>query len=415
VATLRSETIVALYALIELGAPIVLLHPRLTPVEREDLVGTAGASLVLDEAWSDADLPEATFGEGAAPRTHDPEAAMALLFTSGSTGTPKGVVLSRRAFVAAAAASAANVGWRADDRWLLCMPIAHVGGLSVIVRCLVARVPVVLSPWAGSVEGLLADICRKRATILSLVPTMLSRILEEAPARPLPDHVRAVFVGGDAARPKLLHAAAERGVRVLTTYGLTEACSQVATQVYGEPASLDGAVGPPLQGVEVRIVNGEIQVRGPNLLSAYFPSDRFPSPFVDDGWLPTGDQGELDSDGRLRVQGRRSDLIITGGENVDPAEVERALSSCPGVRDVCVFGVADAKWGQIVAAAIVASDTDERRILGSLVSHVRERLAAHKQPRMVAFCQSIVLNATGKVDRRATAAAVNSALASLPR
>ena len=414
VPTLRSETFVAIYALMEIGVPIVLIHPRLTAREREVLVATAGVSVLLDERWSDENIPEG----GVAPsefRVHDAESTMALLFTSGSSGAPKGVLLSRRAFAASATSSAANVGWRADDRWLLCMPVAHVGGLSVIVRCLAARVPVVLSPWTGAVDVLLAAVARHHATILSLVPTMLARILEDGPARPFPAHVRAVFLGGDAAREPLLRAAGQRGVPVLTTYGLTEACSQVATQTYGEPPSLDGAVGPPLDGVEVRIVNGEVQVRGPILMTGYFPAGRFPSPFLAAGWLPTGDQGELDDEGRLRIRGRRSDLIITGGENVDPAEVEHTLVTCAEVRDACVFGIADDRWGQIVAAAIVTQGGCDAASLESVARHVRTTLAAHKQPRVVALCKALVLNATGKLDRRATAAAVASALVPLPR
>ena len=414
VPTLRSETFVAIYALMELGVPIVLVHPRLTAREREVLVASAGVSVVLDECWSDENLPDPALVPPA-PRVHDPESTMALLFTSGSSGVPKGVVLSRRAFAAAAAASAANVGWQADDRWLLCMPVAHVGGLSVIVRCLAARVPVVLSPWTGAADALLGEIARHRATLLSLVPTMLARILEDAPGRPFPPHVRAVFLGGDAAHGSLLRAAVERGVPVLTTYGLTEACSQVATQAYGEPPSLDGAIGRPLHGVEVRIVNGEVQVRGPTLMTGYFPADRFPSPFLAGGWLPTGDQGALDDDGRLRIRGRRSDLIITGGENVDPAEVEQVLVTCGGVRDACVFGIADDRWGQIVAAAIVAQNGSDAVSLEALAHHVRTTLASHKQPRVVAIVEALILNATGKLDRRATAAMVASALVPLPR
>jgi len=416
VPTLRAETIVAILALVQLGAPVVLIHPRLTPVERAVLVRSAGATVELDETWTDIDLPEPPGEERVHPASTLALASpMAILFTSGSTGMPKGVLLSRHAFAAATAASAANLGWHDDDRWLLCMPVAHVGGLSVIVRCVAARIPIVMSPWTGSTNALLADVVRHRVTILSLVPTMLARILREGPARPFPDHVRAVFIGGDAARPALLREAVERGVPVLTTYGLTEACSQVATQTYGEAPSFDGFIGPPVPGVEVRIVKGEIHVRGPNLLTGYFPVGRFASPFVEDGWLPTGDDGELDARGRLRVRGRRSDLIITGGENVDPAEVELALSACPGIRDVCVFGIADERWGQIVAAAIVAQGRADAPSMALVASHVRATLATHKQPRVAAFCDAIVLNATGKVNRRATADLVASALVPLPR
>ncbi len=413
VATLRPATIVALDALMELGIRAVLLHPRLTAPERAELVRTADVDLVLDEAWGEEQAFDASDGGAEAlplGREIETEAPLAMLFTSGTSGVSKGVVLSRRAFLASAAGSAENLGWLDDDRWLLCMPLAHVGGLSVIVRCLVARRTVVLAPWTGSVPALLGAIASCRATLLSLVPTMLRRILDDEPGYAFPAHVRAVLLGGDAASPALLRDAAARGVPARTTYGMTEACSQVTTQRPGEELSADA--GRPLRGVELRVVAGEIQVRGPTLMSGYFPPERFPSPFLEGGWLPTGDLGEIDSAGKLHVHGRKSDLIITGGENVDPNEIERVLRGCPGVAETCAFGVADETWGQIVAAAIVPAG-DLR--LGDVARFVADSLAAHKRPRKVAIVEAISLNATNKVDRRATARACQARLVALPK
>lgn len=406
VAALRLETLLAIYALAEIGRPIVLVHPRLTERERASLVADAGATVVLDETWqAPPEAPGSDVAESA-PADEDP---LAILFTSGSSGTPKGVELSRRAFLAAATASAENLGWHPDDRWLLCMPIAHVGGLSVVLRCLAARATVVLSPWTGSIPGFLADIARHRVTILSVVPTMLARVLEDGPAKPFPAHVRIVLLGGDAASAPLLEAAAARGVPALTTYGMTEACSQVATLSPGERASPETGVGRPLPGTEVRIVDGEIQVRSRTLLTRYLPADRWPSPFLEGGWFPTKDLGHLDAEGRLHVTGRKSDLIITGGENVDPREVEGVLLRCPGVRAACVFGVRDDKWGEIVAAALVV-DAASPPSIESIGAYVKSELAAHKRPRLVARTAELVLNGTGKVDRKQTAAKVAAVL-----
>jgi O-succinylbenzoic acid--CoA ligase len=407
VAALRLETLLAIYALAELGIPMVLLHPRLTAAERSALVEASGAQLLLDESWTPPgqeaddqadDLPTPAVGD---------EEPLAILFTSGSSGSPKGVELSRRAFRASAIGSAANLGWKAEDRWLLCMPLGHVGGLSVVLRCLAARVPIVLSPWTGSLDGLLRDVDELGATLLSLVPTMLARILEEDPAYRFPSHVRAVLLGGDATSPALLAAAEARGVPVLTTYGMTEACSQIATLTPGERAAGSG-VGRPLPGTEVRIVEGHIQARGPTLFTRYLPVGRFPSPFVDDGWFVTGDLGRLDDAGRLHVTGRSSDLIITGGENVDPREVEAALESCAGVRGACVFPLPDDRWGQIVVAALVLDGSvhgDAAAGVAAVSAEVRTKLARHKWPRRLAPCDAFVLNATGKLDRRSTATA----------
>lgn len=412
VASLRVETVLIVYALAELGRPIVPVHPRLTAREREAVCADAGATVLFDEHWRPEDDEE--LGErGALPASDvGDEAPLAVLFTSGSSGSPKGVELSRRAFHAAALASAANLGWREDDRWLLCMPLAHVGGLSVVLRCLAARTTVVLSPWTGSIATLLADVNRHRVTLLSLVPTMLARVLAETEGPPFPAAVRAVLIGGDAASAALLSDARARSVPVLTTYGMTETCSQVATLAPGEVATIASGVGRPLQGTEVRIVDGEIHVRTPTLFTRYVPEERWPSPLVDGGWFPTGDLGHLDAEGRLHVTGRRSDMIITGGENVDPREVEGVLARCPGVRVACVFGVADDRWGQLVAAAI-ETEKDAAPSLDELAVFVKEQLAAHKRPRLVALGHAIALNATSKVDRRATAASAAGALTPL--
>lgn len=416
VAALRVETLLAFYALLELGRPIVPVHPRLTENERTTLLASIGVTVLLDERWLSrpweaVDAPAPT---GKPPV--DPESPLAILFTSGSSGSPKGVELSRRAFLAAAAASADNLGWQPSDRWLLCMPLGHVGGLSIVVRCLLARVPVVLSPWTGSVRDLLDDVARFEVTLLSFVPTMLSRILDEGAAdmsTPLfPRCVRAVLLGGDSTGSALLEAAVARHIPVLTTYGMTEACSQIATLSPSEPPSPAAGVGRPLKGTEVRIVDGEVQIRGRSLFNRYLPADGFPAPFLEGGWFRTGDLGHLDDAGRLHVTGRRSDTIITGGENVDPREVEIALTMLPGIREACVFGIPDARWGQIVGAAVVL-DANTPVTLASIRHHVQTTLAAHKRPRRIAFCAAFVVNGSSKLDRRATLAQIEQDLAPL--
>lgn len=409
VAPLRLETLLAIYALVELRVPLVPIHPRLVPREREALVDLAGASRLLDERWVPSVQPPA--GDLPPGRSDDEEDPLAILFTSGSSGAPKGVELSHRAFAAAAKASAENLGWHTNDRWLLCMPLGHVGGLSIVLRCLAARATIVMSPWTGSIEALLKDIEHLDVTILSLVPTMLARILADAPTYRFPPRVRAVLLGGDAASPSLLAAAAARGVPVLTTYGMTEACSQIATSAPGEPASAAMGVGRPLPGVEVRIVDGEIHARGPVLFTRYVPPA--PARTSADGWFGTGDLGRFDEQGRLHVTGRRSDLIITGGENVDPREVEAALETCAGVAAAAVFGVPDERWGQVVGAAVVLTPGANAHRVGAVVSELKTKLAPHKWPRRIAVVDALVFNATGKLDRKSTAAVATPALAAI--
>ncbi|HEX6588135.1 MAG TPA: AMP-binding protein [Longimicrobiales bacterium] len=372
VARLDVPTLLRQYALVSARVPMHLLHPAHTETERTRLA----------DALRRASLPAAG----------DDERALAIVYTSGTSGNAKGVVLSRRAFAESARAHAANLGWQDDDRWLLRIPTAHIGGLSTITRCLLARRCVVLGDDAVPLR---VQIERDRVTIASLVPTQLRRLIDDAPDWRPPRHLRAVLLGGGPAPAELLRDAADRGWPVLTTYGLTETCSQVVTQPYGTVNRGELGSGRPLAGVELRVVDDVIQVRGAMLCSGYVEGA---PPLTGDGWLVTGDRGRLDEHGYLHVLGRGSDLIISGGENVDPLEVEAALRDLPGVRDTCVFGVPDREWGERVAAVVVG-DAD----FTALDDALRDRVSRFKLPRLYARADALPLTHAGKVDRRAAA------------
>jgi o-succinylbenzoate---CoA ligase len=417
-ATPEPATLEMLHALMALGVPALLLHPRLTEPERQAILDDAGPAAVVGPAWRHD--PEASpSGPDPAPPPDD-ERTLAIVHTSGTTGRPRGVVLSRRAFVASARASAENLGWREDDRWLLRLPVAHVGGLSVVTRCLLARRAVVLAPAAGGradAIALVETLARERVTIASLVPTLLARVLELDPPPPPPAHLRALLLGGAAASPALLERAADLGWPVLTTYGLTEACSQVTTQEYGTVNRGELGAGGPLALTEVRIDHeGQILVRGPTLMSGYLTRDglatgRLDRPVIAGGWLPTGDHGRLDEDGNLHVAGRRADRIVSGGENVDPVEVEQALEHLPGVRQACVFGAQDPEWGEVVCAAVVAAEgSDEALDLARLRAQLTAVLAPFKLPRRVAVLDALPTRGAGKVDREAVRRAAEDRL-----
>jgi O-succinylbenzoic acid--CoA ligase len=415
VAPAELATISTLHALIAAGVPVHLVHPRLSDAERAALIERVRPALVIDDELRTAiapdDEPPATSpapghsGRSAAGAgLPDPpaESALAVVYTSGSTGAAKGVVLSRRAFVAAAEASAANLGWRSDDRWLLDLPVAHVGGLSVVTRCLLARRTVVLpEDGADPVARTRSAVERDGVTLMSLVPTQLRRLLDSRPAWDPPPSLRAILLGGAPAARRLLDEAADRGWPILTTYGLTECCSQVATQRPGTVNRGQLGAGPPLPGVEVRIAGGEIEVRTPALFSDYYPAEGAP-PAASEGWFATGDRGRLDAEGNLHPLGRADDVIVSGGENVDPLEVEVALRSCAGVRDACVFGVPDREWGERVVAAVVL-EPGRTLEAATLERALRDRLASYKLPRAFVAVESIPVNRTGKPDRRATA------------
>jgi o-succinylbenzoate---CoA ligase len=399
VANRDTATLEMLHALLALGIHPVLVHPRLTEAERRTAMEEAGALPLLDPHWS-RDPDARPYGPDPEPPPDDGR-PLAILQTSGTAGRPRAVVLSRRAFVASATASAANLGWQEDDRWLLRLPVAHVGGLSVVTRCLLARRAVVLADDDGPAE-LLETLERDRVTIASLVPTLLGRLLDLAPPASPPPRLRALLLGGAAASPALLARAADRGWPVLTTYGLTEACSQVTTQEYGTVNRGELGAGRPLQGTQVRIDDdGQILVRGPTLMEGYLTRHGLETPFRDDGWLATGDHGRMDEHGNLHVAGRRGDRIVTGGENVDPVEVEQALERLPGIRAACVFGVPDPEWGELVCAALVA---DPGLNLDPVRAAVHEALAPHKRPRRVALVDALPTRGPGKLDRTAVAA-----------
>jgi dipeptidyl aminopeptidase/acylaminoacyl peptidase/acyl-CoA synthetase (AMP-forming)/AMP-acid ligase II len=369
------ETLVTLYALLEARVPALLLHPRQTEAERAAVVDAArrAGSIV-------------------------PTDAAAVIYTSGTTGEPRGAVLTRAALLASAQASAANLGWQEDDCWLLAMPIARVGGLSILTRCLSARRCVALAP-AFDARLLPRWIAQQRVTLVSLVPTMLTQCLEANPDWTPPPRLRAILLGGAEASARLLRRAQERRLPIVITYGCTETCSQVASTPYEKryEAAKCGA-GRPLHGAQLRVADGRIEVRGPMLMAGYLGEPALDS----QAWFDTGDLGEIDASGYLHVHARRTDLIVSGGENVYPAEVERVLESCAGVAAAGVFGLPDETWGQTVAAALVADAVaPSEQALGD---HIVERLAPHKRPRKFCFVPALPQTNAGKLDRQALVA-----------
>ncbi|MEE8524833.1 MAG: AMP-binding protein [Thermoanaerobaculia bacterium] len=386
-------SLVLLLALVELGVPVLLIHPRSTAAERRRQLAETGTEIFL-EPPEPGSLPAAA-GRESGPGTVDVDRPLAIVRTSGTAGRPKYVVLSRRAFIAAAEASAANLGWRTGDRWLLSLPIAHVGGLSIVTRCLLARRTVVVETASRfDAAAITAVIVDRRVTLVSLVPTMLRRLLDLEGWRS-PAHLRALLVGGAAASSELLARAADRRLPVLTTYGLTEACSQVATQRDGTVQRGELGCGRPVAGMEIRLRDGAIEIRGACLMDGYLGSEK-ESPFTADGWLRTGDLGEIDGAGNLHVLGRSDGVIVTGGENVHPLEVEQVLEDHPAITSACVFGVADDEWGQVVAAALAATEPLRD---GELISFLTPRLAAFKRPRRIAYLDDLPRRSAGKLDR----------------
>jgi O-succinylbenzoic acid--CoA ligase len=399
-----------LFAVRRLGAALAPLNARLTKTELAPLVLRLRPQLVLAEEALLLRLPESECLEAlsaqprlAAPKTQDlaEEEDWAVLFTSGTTGQPKGARLSVRALCASAAASAANLGASSEDRWLCNLPLFHVGGLAMAVRCAVDGAALVLHRRFEA-EATAQALSDGFTTHASLVARTLELALE-AGARA--GALRAVLLGGGPLPAELAARARARGLPVLQTYGLTEASSQVATE---RPAEADGSTaGPPLPGLSVRTVTrdgtpaetdeaGEIQVQGPTLMTGYLDAEEATARSFAGGWLRTGDVGRLDVRGRLEVLARRQDLILSGGENVYPAEVEAVLASHPAVAEAAVVGRRDAAWGEVPVAAVVLRPGAG---LDGLVEWARGRLAGFKVPAEVVAVSALPRTAAEKVDR----------------
>jgi len=391
------DSVFWLYALFEIDCPAVLLHPGLSDRECAVVLAEAQPAHLIGDRVPD----EAPTGDDRPPVLTSASHVLAIAYTSGSKGTPRGARLSRRAFIASEAAHAANLGWLPDDRWLLCMPPAHVGGLSILTRSLIARRSVVLSPGPFDPRELTRIMEKDRVTLLSVVPTMLRRLLSlEEPGWVPSSELRAVLVGG-APFPDALRAdAVSRGVPTLATYGCTEACSQATTQTRDQ--SQRRGSGAPLPGIEVRIEQGEIQIRGEILMDGYLGEDRSGAPWTQDGWLCSGDFGSFLPDGQLLVLGRLDDLIVTGGENVAPQEVEAWLETVPGVAAACVFALPHDDWGEEVVAAIVTDSTQYSA--DTFRDQLAAELAPHKRPKRICELDALPLNRSGKVDRAAVKA-----------
>jgi len=381
----------------ELGRRVLVLHPKQRFEIRAELVARTGAVELDAGSWTRASPTE---------RRAPPAATGAGLImpTSGTQGQPKLVCLSERALIASAAANWQNLGILAEERWLVCLPLAHIGGLSILTRCLMARRTAVLFDSEGGVLASLPALRRaieEGVTLVSLVPTLLEALLAQD-FRP-PPALRAILLGGAAATPSLLERAWRARLPVLPTYGLSEAASQVTTRRYASrydaPVLERGLVssGHPLPGTSLRITaGGVIEIAGPTLLDGYWGE---PPALGEDGWFRTGDRGTLLASGELVVLGRRDEVIVTGGENVDPQAIEGVLAALPGLRGSCVFGVDDPRWGQVVAAAL-AFDPGSEPSLSELRALFAETLAPHERPRLVALLPDLPLGPSGKLDRR---------------
>jgi O-succinylbenzoic acid--CoA ligase len=367
------QFVVATHGCLLLRAPAMPVDMRLAERERAELLGSV-------EVLVAGPLPE----EGGAPfKIADPDAdePALVVHTSGTTRKPRLVELTFANLAAHVRAVGTVLGSDPGERWLCVMPLAHVGGLMMLVRGAATAGTIVLEPPPFDADRVARALREDDITLTSLVPTMLARVLD-AGGRPGP-RLRRVLLGGGPVPPGLVRRAVEAGFPISQTYGLTEACSTVTV---AEPGDLATA-GRPLPGLGVSIaMDGEIFVNGPTVVGEW-------------DTLRTGDVGRLDDEGRLTVIGRKSDTIVTGGENVAPAEVEAVLEEHPQVAEAGVFARTHPVWGEAVAARVVPSG-EVAPTADELHAYCSERLAGYKVPKAFELAERLPRTPSGKLLRR---------------
>jgi O-succinylbenzoic acid--CoA ligase len=354
----------ALHACLLLGAVAVPIDLRLSGEEQARIV--AGCEVTVDESLGcELNAPRALSLDGG----HDLDATAVVIHTSGTTSAPKPIELTYGNFLWSALGSAVALGLDPRERWLCALPLAHVGGLSILLRSTIYATTAVLHERFDT-DAVLRALREQDITLVSVVATTLARLLDAGLERP--PSLRCALTGGGPVPAALLQRARAAGVPVSLTYGLTESCSQTTTTPVAEIARASASAGPPLFCTRVRIAaDGEILVAGPTVA---------PAAAAPDGWLHTGDLGSLDVDGRLLVSGRKADTIVSGGENVAPAEVEAVLEAHPDVLEAAVLGRADPRWGEAVTAW-VRGRGDVELDSADLMAHCARALAPYKVPK----------------------------------
>jgi malonyl-CoA/methylmalonyl-CoA synthetase len=398
----KSPGFVLLYlACVRAGAALVPMNTAYTADEVAHLVGDAEPALVVD----DARLAELGADARTRPTSFDavpvgPDDLAAILYTSGTTGKPKGAMLSHRNLASNAAVLHRLWGFRADDVLLHVLPVFHTHGLFVAVNCVLASGTGMVFLPRFDVDEVLDAL--PRCTVLMGVPTHYTRLLDDERFDAAAGAGMRLFVSGSAPMLVATHEAfrARTGHIILERYGMTETSMLTSNPLDGERRP--GTVGLPLPGTDLRLADDQtIEVRGPNVFGGYWRrAELTATEFTADGWFRTGDIGSIDDDGYLSIIGRAKDLVISGGMNVYPKEVEDAVDAVDGVLESAVIGVPDADLGEAVVAVVVPMPG---RTLDAAVvrAATRSRLAGFKVPRRVEVVDALPRNAMGKIEKAA--------------
>lgn len=402
----------ALYLALYSGCPVWPLDPR-----RPDLASglhDAGIALALVDSELSApdgirclssDLLDVTpAGQPVEARPVSSSDIQLIVNTSGSTGTPRAVMLTAGNLAAAVLASRKRVDLRAGDVWLACLPLYHVAGISILLRCLQAGASVLLQE-RFEVDRVWSSLLARKVTHLSLVPPMLEGLMAAEPGRSPPPSLKVVLLGGGAIPEPLVRRAVDDGWPVCPTYGLSENASQVATLCTPSRDWVAGDMGAPLDGIRVEIIDeagrstegqGRIRISGPTVMAGYLGSRWSTGDGLVNSGFSSADLGYLDERGHLHVQGRLDDVIVSGAENVMPQQIEDIIRGCKGITDVGVVGVPDSSWGQRVVALFEGCITE-----AELEHWCRKQIPSPLRPRGFVKVETLPRNAMGKLDRQA--------------
>ncbi|WP_042143033.1 o-succinylbenzoate--CoA ligase [Paucisalibacillus sp. EB02] len=412
----NATMIIAIHALSYLGAVAVLLNTRLTEDELNyqlkdaEVMAVISQDELLDQAEKlDVDIA-VSFSEVEKRIKEKVELVdvinlsdpFTIIYTSGTTGFPKGVVHTYGNHWWSAIGSALNLGLQETDKWLAVLPYFHVGGLSIFIKSAIYGMPVYLVEKFNE-QIVLDAIINRGVTITSVVTVMVQRILATLGDNQFPNHFRCMLLGGGPAPVPLLEKASEKSIPVFQSFGMTETSSQIATLSPRDSLQKVGSAGKALFPAQIKIKDsvpneiGEILVKGPMVSSGYYNNKEANENSFYDGWLSTGDLGYTDEEGFLFVVDRRKDLIISGGENIYPSEIESVLSGFEGVKEVGVTGIPDDHWGQVPVAFIVP--TNEQILKEDIMTYAEVKMAKYKLPKEIHFVESLPRNASNKLVR----------------
>ena len=410
------EMLVLLFAAARLGAILVPLNWRLTAAEHRAILADCAPKLL----FHDADFAEHAAALGCALGGYgvEREAVLAgdekddvlIVYTSGTTGRPKGAVLTQAALVWNALNSFYAHDLQASDHVLTALPMFHVGGLNIqTLPALLAGAGVTLHKRFEP-GGWLADVAKRRPTLSLLVPATLRAVVAH------PEWVdtdlsslRLLNSGSMVVPVSLIQAFHARGVPVGQIYGATET-APIATALRAEDAMRKpGSAGKPVPHCEVKLVEGEIWVRGPAVMRGYWGSEAAASGLTSDGWFRSGDLARMDEEGYYWIVGRSKEVIISGGENIHPAELENVLADCPAIAEASVVAIPDPKWGEAACAAVVLKP-GAMLVETELLKLFDQRLARYKHPRKIVYLPGLPKNAMGKVLKAELRALVDAKL-----